>query len=117
MDLITLVTTLSCGLCAAFLHWASVVTRARRITPRQLFAEMVATFVVGCAVERGLTLGAHVTDPMVKAIAACAVGFAYGPAALVLAAKLGAGKLIPDAPPPPDLPPDPPATPPPGGTP
>lgn len=106
-------TTIGCGLSAAFLHWAGVVTRARRVPARQLIAEMVATFVVGAGIERGLDWVSRGTlDVMSKAIGACVVGFAYGPTALLLAARYGVQKYIPDAPAPPPLEPPAPTTPP-----
>ncbi|GGR62995.1 hypothetical protein GCM10008959_26360 [Deinococcus seoulensis] len=115
LDLIGLqaATTIGCGVSAAFLHWAGVITRARRVPPGKLIAEMTATFVVGAGVERGLDWVSHgALDVMSKAIGACIVGFAYGPTALLLAARYGVQKYIPDAPAPPPLdPPDPPAPP------
>lgn len=109
-DSTALVTTLICAGAAAFMHWASVLSRNRKVPLRKLFGEMAATFVVGALIERLVGFVSQgAIDVVGRAIAACVVGFAYGPTALLIAAKYGVQKYVPDAPAPEPL--DPPAKP------
>lgn len=103
-----LITTLVCGLAAAFMHWAAALSRERKVPGKKMLGEMIATVVVGALIEKGLVIALHGSlDVVARGIAACVVGFSYGPTALLFAAKLGKNQYAPDAPDPEPLPTEP----------
>lgn len=79
---------------SAFFHWAAVQTGEENPSPRKLRGQLIASFASGMLTAWALGAQNMVTIDVVGALSAAAVvGFTYGPAGLILAARFVAKKV------------------------
>ncbi len=88
------------GLISAFFHWASVRTSDKPVSIRVMQGQMIASFASGVISTQLLGMQTMFkVDPLGAFCVAAIIGFVYGPAGLVVAARTLAKKFGLEPPP------------------